>query len=96
MLDGVVETYDRTALGENAVKMAAAAHYDLILMDLRMPELDGLQAEKSGAFARELSQLAGVVEAIVIAEERVAYLKVDRTKLDETQLDALLVANELR
>ncbi len=41
MLDGVVETYERTALGENAVKMAAAAHYDLILMEILLPDIDG-------------------------------------------------------
>ncbi len=41
MLDGVVGTYDRTSLGENAVKMAAAAHYDLILMEVLLPDIDG-------------------------------------------------------
>ncbi len=41
MLNGVVETYDRTSLGENAVKMAALAHYDLILMEILLPDIDG-------------------------------------------------------
>ncbi len=41
MLDGVVEAYDRTPLGENAVKMAALAHYDVILMEVLLPDVDG-------------------------------------------------------
>lgn len=41
MLEGIVETYDRTALGENAVKMAAAAHYDLFLLEVLLPDIDG-------------------------------------------------------
>ena len=41
MLDGVVGTYERTALGENAIKMAAAAHYDLFLMEILLPDIDG-------------------------------------------------------
>lgn len=41
MLDGVVGTYERTALGENAIKMAAAAHYDLFLMEVLLPDIDG-------------------------------------------------------
>ena len=41
MLNGVVEIYDRTSLGENAVKMAALAHYDLILMEILLPDIDG-------------------------------------------------------
>ena len=41
MLDGVAQTYDRTSLGENAVKMASLAHYDLILMEVLLPDVDG-------------------------------------------------------
>ena len=36
--------------------------------------------------ARKLTNIAGVVEAIVIAEEGVAYVKVDSSTLDEEAL----------
>lgn len=37
---------DRAATGQEALQAAAHAPYDLILMDLRMPDLDGLAATK--------------------------------------------------
>ena len=42
MLEGVAGMYERTALGENAVKMASQGRYDLILMDVLLPDIDGL------------------------------------------------------
>jgi len=38
--------YDVAEEGESAVKMAFNNHYDLILMDLRMPGIDGFEATK--------------------------------------------------
>lgn len=43
--------------------------------------------------ALQLTQVPGVAEAVVIAAEGVAYLKVDRHTLDETALQELAVAN---
>lgn len=41
MLQGVVDVYEQTSLGENAVRMAASGHYDLIVMDVLLPDIDG-------------------------------------------------------
>lgn len=41
MLQGVTESYERTSLGENAVKIAARGDFDLILMDVLLPDIDG-------------------------------------------------------
>ena len=57
MLDGIVETYDRTALGENAVKMVALAHYDLILMEVLLPDVDGADVIRRLREARVLAPL---------------------------------------
>ena len=62
----------------------------------RVLDLEGLKTDQSSTLNRQLGELAGIVEAVVIAEEKVAYLKIDRKKLDEAKLDALLAANELR
>lgn len=57
MLDGIVEAYDRTALGENAVKMVALAHYDLILMEVLLPDVDGADVIRRLREARVLAPL---------------------------------------
>ena len=74
-----------------ALTMSPPGHYSSRVLDL-----DGLKSEQSTSLARQLGELTGIVEAVVIAEEQVAYLKIDRRKLDESKLDALLAANELR
>ncbi|WP_269532915.1 MFS transporter [Chitinimonas sp. BJYL2] len=55
-----------------------------------MYHIDTLPPQGGPALARELSQLAGVKEAVVIAEEGVAYLKVLREGWDEAGALALL------
>jgi MFS family permease len=56
-------------------------------------ELRGL-GERGATDAAELSRrllgVAGVVEAVVVPDEGVAYLKVDRQRLDRAALDAIL------
>lgn len=49
-------------------------------------ELDSAQAALLAAKLREIS---GVVEAVVIAEDQVAYLKVNESELDQKGLDAI-------
>ena len=36
--------YDFAQNGKVAIEMAASHHYDIILMDIQMPEMDGLEA----------------------------------------------------
>ena len=36
--------YDRAQNGQEALNMVNATHYDLVLMDIKMPVMDGLEA----------------------------------------------------
>lgn len=47
--------------GAQAVALAQSCHYDLILMDMEMPEMDGLEATQA------IRQLAGYIEVPIIA-----------------------------
>lgn len=53
-----------------------------------MLSFEQLTAEEAPAIAARLQALAGVEEVVVLVEEKVAYLKVDRQKLDEAGLAA--------
>ena len=44
VLDGLGVTFDVAENGKVAVKMVQAREYDLILMDIQMPEMDGYEA----------------------------------------------------
>ena len=46
-----------------------------------------------GRLVLKLTEIRGVAEAVVIAEEGVAYLKVDRNALDENSLMEFSVAS---
>ncbi|HET7569620.1 MAG TPA: MFS transporter [Gammaproteobacteria bacterium] len=67
-----------------AMTMPAPKHLASRL--IRIPKIRGRE-ERERLSARLLS-IAGVAEAVVVAEEGVAYLKVDNRELDETALEA--------
>ena len=67
--------------------MRTPAHLSSYL--LRVGPVDDVQAR---ILADRLSQVAGVAEAVVVAEDQVAYLKVDRHTLDEESLQQLAAA----
>ena len=56
---------------------------------LHVGQVSGEQAEQLGA---RLLAVAGVEEAVVVAEEGVAYLKVDPSTLEANALDEFSVA----
>jgi DNA-binding response OmpR family regulator len=43
MLQGVVDEYETTALGEYALQLAGRTPYDLILLDVMLPDIDGYE-----------------------------------------------------
>ena len=50
-----------------------------------------LEADHAALLAKKLMEVDGVAQAVVIAEEGVAYLKVDLTNFDENALNAYAV-----
>jgi len=59
----------------------------------RVIDLDGLPEQKISGLSDKLQSLTGVVEAVVIPTEEVVYLKVDRKRFNENELEALLVGS---
>jgi signal transduction histidine kinase/CheY-like chemotaxis protein len=80
MLRGVGLEVDTANDGEEAVRMAQQADYALILMDMHMPVMDGLDAARA---LRKLSKTADVpvvaMTASVLQEEREACFKAGMT-----------------
>lgn len=74
--------------------MVAAALWLVVAATMRPPrylssqllQVGKVSQAEAGVLVERLLQVPGVAEAVVIVEEGVAYLKVDKTKLD---LDAL-------
>lgn len=90
----LVEHYSQTSLFLFNVVLAAL--WWLLVVTMRQPayyssqllnvgQLDPAEAE---TLVRDLSAVPGVMEAVIVAEEGVAYLKVDKPKLDEAALFA--------
>lgn len=75
---------DFSADGRQAVQAAAAARYDAVLMDIRMPEMDGLSA------AREIRAMPGYQTTPIIALSADAFEE-DRAKSFEAGMNAHLV-----
>lgn len=71
-----------------ALGMKKPGHFSSKLLNLGKLEQD----EAARAAAR-LSAITGVVEAVVVADEGVAYLKVEKKRLDQNALDAFSVAD---
>jgi MFS family permease len=57
----------------------------------RLLRVGRLEPEAARRLAQRMSSVPGVAEAVVIAEDEIAYLKLDERELDEDALDALAV-----
>jgi MFS family permease len=56
----------------------------------RLVSLGAVQGEGAGELVARLRGVPGVIEAVVVADEGVAYLKVDRDRLDDGALDEIV------
>ncbi len=54
--------------------------------------LAGIAREDEARLADRLQAVPGVIEAVVVAEEEVAFLKVDRSRFDRAEVDAIIAA----
>ena len=61
-------------------------------LETRLLAVPGVGREEVPALVRKLTAIQGVAEVVVVVEEGVAYLKVDRHALDEAALDAAIAA----
>ena len=59
---------------------------------LRLLKVGPLSASEAGQLGLRLREIPGVAEAVVIAEEGMAYLKVDARVLDQAALDEFSAA----
>ena len=94
----LVEHYDMTSLF--LFNAGLAGIWLLLVLSMRQPAYYSSQLLNVGQMSeaqaetlvRELSAVPGVMEAIIVAEEGVAYLKVDKPKLDQGALFAYSVS----
>ena len=97
---GVIGGWLLGAGGERAVLAACAGlcvGWMLVALGLREPRRLSVEQLPIGAVEREsvdalttrLLAVPGVIEAVVVAEERIAWLRVDRRRLDRSSLHAL-------
>ncbi len=59
----------------------------------RLVRISDAQAARAESLAAKLRQMPGVAEAVVIAEQKLAYLKVDAKAFDEAKAEALAAAS---
>ena len=86
--EGLRETYaeaSRTADGDPKVPAYMGGRLPLSTHLLNLGEVS---EQMSGDLAARLLKIAGVAEAVVVAEDGIAYLKVDRKRLDREALRA--------
>jgi len=57
------------------------------LLDTRLLRVGPRRPDEARALVQQLSAIAGVAEAVVVAEDGVAYLKVDKSLLDDAALE---------
>ena len=81
--DPRIELVGEAADGVEAVEKAAARHYDIILMDMQMPRMDGLEA------TRRIRQLPALKDTPIVAMTANAFAD-DRTSCIEAGMDDFL------
>jgi hypothetical protein len=65
--------------------MAPPRHLSSLLINF-----GNLSATQASALSAKLLAVPGVVEAVVLSDDGVAYLKVEKEKLDKSALESLL------
>ena len=84
LLHGSALSVDTADNGEDAVRMASERQYDLVLMDVQMPVMDGLQA------TRAIRQLPGSASTPIVAMTANAFEE-DRRACKDAGMDAFIV-----
>jgi hypothetical protein len=86
---GDAGVFAMTAVIALAWLLAAATMAQPSYLTTRLVPITGGQAGNAESLAAKLRQVPGVAEAVVIAEEKVAYLKVDSRCFDAAMAEAL-------
>ncbi|MFZ4700839.1 MAG: MFS transporter, partial [Candidatus Methylumidiphilus sp.] len=68
-----------------ALRMAPPRHLSSLLINF-----GNLSIDEAIAMSAKLRLVPGVIEAVVLADDGVAYLKVEKDKLDKVALEGLL------
>jgi MFS family permease len=68
-----------------AVTMPAPPYYSS-----RTVNVGALDDAAAGRLTQRLNEIGGVVEAVILREDRTAHLKIDRSAFDETELENVL------
>lgn len=90
---GLQSVFAFAALGALAWLLAAWTMKNPSYLSSRLLNVGACDEADARHLAWRLTQVQGVAEAVVIAAEGVAYLKVDRHTLDETALQKLTLVN---
>ena len=96
LLNGAGLAVDVAASGTEAVALVRSNRYDLILMDIQMPEMDGIAATKA---IRDLPGMARIpilaMTATAFAEDRVACIEAGMNDLVAKPIDPRLLFSTL-